>query len=231
MSAEPLFQLRGIGRTYQRGAEQVRVLDELDLDIARGEFVAIMGPSGSGKTTLLNLLAGIDRPDRGEIHCLGERLDRMSAAELTAWRARTVGFVFQAYNLLPVMSAARNIEMPLLLTRLDAAERRRRVAAALDLVGLSDCAARLPSQLSGGQQQRVAIARAMVADSKLLLCDEPTGNLDRKSSDEVLQTLALLNERFGKTVLMVTHDQRAAAVARRRCYLDKGQFVEHADAA
>ncbi|SDD84601.1 ABC transporter ATP-binding protein [Aquimonas voraii] len=231
MSAEPLFRLRGIGRTYQRGTEPVRVLDELDLDIAEGEFVAIMGPSGSGKTTLLNLLAGIDRPDRGEISCLGQRLDRMSAGELTAWRARTVGFVFQAYNLLPVMSAARNIEMPLLLTRLDAAERRRRVAAALDLVGLSDCAARLPSQLSGGQQQRVAIARAIVADSKLLLCDEPTGNLDRKSSEEVLQTLALLNERFGKTVLMVTHDQRAAAVARRRCYLDKGQFVEHADAA
>jgi putative ABC transport system ATP-binding protein len=218
-------RLRGVSKLYQRGRETVAVLQDLDLTIAAGDFVALMGPSGSGKTTLLNLLGGIDRATTGEIEVAGKRLDAMSERELARWRARNVGFVFQMYHLLPVLSAERNVELPLLLTGLPSAERRKRSAAALKLVGLSDRAKHRPSELSGGQEQRVGIARAIVADPALLLCDEPTGDLDRKSGDEILDLLQALNRDFGKTIVMVTHDPHAAARASRTLYVDKGALV------
>ena len=218
-------RLRGVTKQYRRGNETVHVLHDLDLDVAQGDFVALMGPSGSGKTTLLNLLGGIDRATAGEIEVAGQRLDAMGERALARWRARHVGFVFQMYHLLPVLTAERNVELPLLLTGLPKAERRARCAAALKLVGLEERAQHRPSELSGGQEQRVGIARAIVADPDLLLCDEPTGDLDRRSGDEILDLLQVLNRDFGKTIVMVTHDPHAAARAHRTLYVDKGALV------
>jgi putative ABC transport system ATP-binding protein len=218
----PLVRVRGVHKTYQRGAERIDVLRGIDLDIPPGDFLALMGPSGSGKSTLLNLLGGLDQPSAGSIEIAGQNIESLSASELARWRARHVGFVFQLYNLLPVLTAERNVELPLLLTHLSAAERKRHVAAALAVVGLSDRARHYPRQLSGGQEQRVGIARAIVTDPTLLLCDEPTGDLDRRSGDEILDLLAALNQEMGKTILMVTHDPHAAARARRTVHLDKG---------
>ncbi len=224
MSAETLVRLRGVAKDYKRGAETVHVLHALDLEIPKGEFLALMGPSGSGKSTLLNLIGGLDRPTAGSIEVAGQRIDTMSDAQLGRWRANHVGFVFQMYNLLPVLSAQRNVELPLLLTKLSSAERRKRADAALSLVGLSDRAHHKPRELSGGQEQRVGIARAIVSDPTLLLCDEPTGDLDRKSGDEVLDLLQALNERQGTTLIMVTHDPHAAARAKRVLHLEKGKL-------
>ena len=218
------MQLRGIAKDYRRGAETVHVLRDLNLDIPQGDFLALMGPSGSGKSTLLNLIGGLDRPTAGTIEVGGQRTDSMSEGELGRWRANHIGFVFQMYNLLPVLTAERNVELPLLLTSLSAAERRKRTGAALSLVGLTDRAKHKPRELSGGQEQRVGIARAIVSDPTLLLCDEPTGDLDRKSGDEVLDLLQALNQQQGKTIIMVTHDPHAAARARRILHLDKGQL-------
>ena len=217
-----IVSMKGVVKAYVRGKQRVEVLRGIDLEVAQGEFLALMGPSGSGKTTLLNLIGGLDRADRGEITVAGERLDALSAGKLTKWRARHVGFIFQFYNLLPVLTAERNVEVPLLLTKLSAKERRRNVAAALELVGLSDRAKHKPGELSGGQQQRVAIARALVSDPSVLVCDEPTGDLDRETSDSILGLLQLLNRTHGKTIVMVTHDPRAAERASRRLYVDKG---------
>jgi putative ABC transport system ATP-binding protein len=217
-----IVSMKGVAKAYRRGKQRVDVLRGIDLDVAGGEFLALMGPSGSGKTTLLNLIGGLDRPDRGEITVAGERLDALSPGKLTKWRARHVGFIFQFYNLLPVLTAERNVEVPLLLTNLNAKERRRNVAAALELVGLADRAKHKPGELSGGQQQRVAIARALVSDPSVLVCDEPTGDLDRETSDAILGLLQLLNRTHGKTIVMVTHDPRAAGHASRRLYVDKG---------
>jgi len=224
--ATPLVAVHGVSKSYERGREKVEVLHHLDLDIPAGDFLALMGPSGSGKSTLLNLIAGLDAPSEGSIHVAGRRIDRLSAGELARWRAAHVGFVFQFYNLLPALSAQKNVEMPLLLTRLSAARRRRHAAVALELVGLSDRAAHKPGELSGGQQQRVAIARAIVSDPVLLVCDEPTGDLDRHSAEEVLVLLQRLNRDYGKTLVMVTHDPKAAEFARRTLHLDKGTLVE-----
>src|ERR671915_1129827 len=201
-----LIQVRGIDKTYQRGSEEIHVLQGLNLDVDAGDFVAFMGPSGSGKTTLLNLLGGLDLPSAGSVTVAGDEITRMSARQLTAWRARHVGFVFQVYNLIPVLTAFQNVELPLLLTRLSRVERRQHVETALEVVGLADRMHHYPRQLSGGQEQRVGIARAIVADPTFLLCDEPTGDLDRKSADEILNLLGLLMQEYGKTVLMVTHD-------------------------
>jgi putative ABC transport system ATP-binding protein len=223
-----IVSIKGITKSYVRGRQRIEVLRKLDLEVQRGEFLALMGPSGSGKTTLLNLIGGLDRPDRGEVTVAGERIDKMSSSQLAKWRARHVGFIFQFYNLLPVLTAERNVEVPLLLTKLSAAERRRNVAAALALVGLSDRAKHKPTELSGGQQQRVAIARALVADPTLLVCDEPTGDLDRETSDSILELLQLLNRGHGKTIVMVTHDPRAAGYASRRLYVDKGELASGA---
>jgi putative ABC transport system ATP-binding protein len=220
-----IVSIKGVGKSYVRGKQRVEVLKNLDLAVERGEFLALMGPSGSGKTTLLNLIGGLDRPDRGEIEVAGARIDRMSPGQLAKWRARHVGFIFQFYNLLPVLTAERNVEVPLLLTKLSAKERRRNVAAALALVGLTERAKHKPAELSGGQQQRVAIARALVADPTLLVCDEPTGDLDRETSESILGLLELLNRKHGKTIVMVTHDPRAAEHASRRLYVDKGELV------
>jgi putative ABC transport system ATP-binding protein len=221
-----LVSIRKVVKGYVRGKQRVEVLHALDLDVASGEFLALMGPSGSGKTTLLNLIGGLDRPDRGEIDVAGQRIDRLSSGQLAKWRARHVGFIFQFYNLLPVLTAERNVEVPLLLTSLSSRERKRNVQAALDLVGLADRAMHKPAELSGGQQQRVAIARALVADPTLLVCDEPTGDLDRETSGSILELLQLLNREQGKTIVMVTHDPRAAEHASRRLYVDKGTLVE-----
>jgi putative ABC transport system ATP-binding protein len=220
-----IVSIKGVAKSYVRGKQRVEVLKSLDLAVERGEFLALMGPSGSGKTTLLNLIGGLDHPDRGEIEVAGARIDRMSAGQLAKWRARHVGFIFQFYNLLPVLTAERNVEVPLLLTKLSAKERRRNVAAALALVGLTERAKHKPAELSGGQQQRVAIARALVADPTLLVCDEPTGDLDRETSESILALLELLNRKHGKTIVMVTHDPRAAEHASRRLYVDKGELV------
>jgi putative ABC transport system ATP-binding protein len=228
MSDETLVRVRGLAKDYKRGAETVHVLHALDLDIPKGDFLALMGPSGSGKSTLLNLIGGLDRPTNGTIEIAGQRTDNMSDAQLGRWRANHVGFVFQMYNLLPVLSAERNVELPLLLTSLSASERRRRAQAALGLVGLADRARHKPRELSGGQEQRVGIARAIVSDPTLLLCDEPTGDLDRKSGDEILQLLKALNEQQGKTIIMVTHDPHAAACAKRTLHLEKGQLIREA---
>ena len=223
---EPLIRLRGVVKSYKRGRQTVEVLHNLDLDVQPGEFLALMGPSGSGKTTLLNLIGGLDRPSKGEVNVAGERIDQLSSGQLAKWRARHVGFVFQFYNLMPTLSAERNVELPLLLTRLSAAERRKNVDAALALVSLSDRKKHKPSELSGGQQQRVAIARAIVADPTLLVCDEPTGDLDRTTADEILHLLQMLNKDHGKTIVMVTHDPKAAEYASHQLHLDKGQLVE-----
>jgi len=226
VAATPIVRIRGLVKVYRRGAETVRVLDGLSLEIAAGDFVALMGPSGSGKSTLLNLIGGIDRPTSGELEVDGLRVDRLGDAALARWRADHVGFVFQMYNLLPVLTAERNVELPLLLKDLTREQRARRVAAALALVGLSDRARHRPRELSGGQEQRVGIARAIVTDPTLLLCDEPTGDLDRKSGDEVLDLLQALNREYGKTIVMVTHDPHAAERAHRTVHLDKGLLRE-----
>ena len=218
----PLVEVHGLTKEYRRGDEVVPVLAGLELQIGRGDYVALMGPSGSGKSTLLNLLGGLDMPTSGQILIDGVAIEQLSSNELAAWRARNVGFIFQLYNLLPVLSAERNVELPLLLTDLSAAERRRRARAALALVGLADRASHKPRELSGGQEQRVGIARAIVTDPLLLLCDEPTGDLDRKAGDAVLDLFDALNREAGKTIVMVTHDPRAAARARRVLHLDKG---------
>ncbi len=219
-----LVAARGVDKVFTRGSEEVHVLGGLDLTVPEGEFLALMGPSGSGKSTLLNLIGGLDRPTQGTVEVGGERIDNLSDRNLAAWRARHVGLVFQFYNLLPVLSAERNVELPLLLTKLSKKERRRRVATALSVVGLDQRSRHFPRQLSGGEQQRVGIARAIVTDPTLLLCDEPTGDLDRKSSDGILELLTTLNRVQGKTIVMVTHDPNAAAIASRTLYLDKGRL-------
>jgi putative ABC transport system ATP-binding protein len=227
---EVLVSLRGVAKSYRRGAQTVRVLDGLDLDVALAEFVGLMGPSGSGKSTVLNLIGGLDRADAGAVMIGGSDISRYDERQLTAWRAVCVGFVFQAYNLLPALTAEQNVALPLLLTTLRRAEIRRRARLALDIVGLSDRATHRPGELSGGQEQRVAIARAIVADPMLLICDEPTGGLDRETADDVLGLLALLNREHGKTVIMVTHDPKAAAYAGRVLHLDKGALLHAAPA-
>ena len=229
--AGDLISLRGVKKAYKRGKESISIFDGLTMSIAAGDFVAMMGPSGSGKTTLLNLLGGTDQCDSGEITFDGARIDGLSEGKLAAWRARNVGFVFQFYNLMPVLTAAQNVELPLMLTNLPAGKRRDNVATALKIVGLEDRARHKPKELSGGQQQRVAIARAIVSDPKLLLCDEPTGDLDRTTADEILKMLQLLNRELGKTIVMVTHDPEAAKYASRTLHLDKGRFVEQGMAA
>jgi putative ABC transport system ATP-binding protein len=220
-----IVSIRNLTKSYRRGRQKVPVLSNLQLDVEAGEFLALMGPSGSGKTTLLNLIGGLDAADSGEIEVAGQRLDDMSSGQLAKWRARSVGFIFQFYNLLPVLTAERNVEVPLLLTKLSAKQRKRNVAAALELVDLSERAKHKPAELSGGQQQRVAIARALVSDPALLVCDEPTGDLDRETSESVLQLLQLLNRQHGKTIVMVTHDPRAAEYASRTLHMDKGELV------
>jgi putative ABC transport system ATP-binding protein len=222
---EALVRIRDVHKVYRRGGEKLDILNGIDLDIPQGDFLALMGPSGSGKTTLLNLLGGLDRPTGGAVEVAGQRIDQLSDGKLTEWRARHVGFVFQFYNLLPVLTAERNVELPLLLTRLNKAQRMKHVATALSVVGLADRSKHYPRQLSGGQEQRVGIARAIVTDPTLLLCDEPTGDLDRKSGDEILDLLQALNREQGKTIIMVTHDPQAAARARRTLHLDKGSLV------
>lgn len=225
MSAmEELVRVAGVEKSFQRGSEVTHVLEKLDLSIGRGEFLALMGPSGSGKSTLLNLIGGLDRPTSGLVEVDGQRIDQLNDRQLAGWRARHVGLVFQFYNLMPTLNAERNVELPLLLTSLSRRERREHVAAALEIVGLSHRTGHYPRQLSGGEQQRVGIARAIVTDPTLLLCDEPTGDLDRKSGDEILNLLQALNHQHGKTVLMVTHDPHASARAGRVVYLDKGRL-------
>ena len=220
--SEVLARLRGVSRTYQKGKEKVEVLHNLDLEIPQGDFVAVMGPSGSGKTTLLNLLGGLDRPTSGTVTVGDAEISSMSNNRLSRWRATHIGFVFQFYNLLPVLTAERNVELPLLLTNFGAKERAKRAAIALDIVGLADRAKHYPRELSGGQEQRVAIARAIVSDPTLLLCDEPTGDLDRETADEILRLLQVLNRDHGKTIVMVTHDAQAAEYANRILHCDKG---------
>ena len=217
--------LRDIVKSYRRGKQKVEVLHHLDLTVGSGEFLALMGPSGSGKTTVLNLIGGLDRPDSGEVIVAGERLDKLSGSQLAKWRSRHVGFVFQFYNLMPMLSAERNVELPLLLSPLSRSERKKHVKVALDIVGLSDRASHKPGELSGGQQQRVAIARAIVADPTILVCDEPTGDLDRATAEDILALLQQLNRGQGKTIVMVTHDQKAADYASRQLHVDKGQIV------
>lgn len=224
---QTLVSLRNVAKVYSRGKLKVEVLHDLDLDIARCSFLALMGPSGSGKSTLLNLIGGLDQPTRGEIIFAGENISQMSSAALARWRSHHVGFIFQFYNLLPVLTAERNVELPLLLTHLSRAERKRHVAAALEIVALSDRAKHRPSELSGGQQQRVAIARALVSDASLLICDEPTGDLDRQTADEILGLLKQLYQEHGKTIVMVTHDPLAADFASHRLHLDKGTLSTH----
>jgi putative ABC transport system ATP-binding protein len=225
-----LVEIRNLSKVYVRGKQKLEVLHHVNLDIGEGDFLALMGPSGSGKTTLLNLIGGLDSPSDGTIAVAGRHIDRLSQSELARWRASHVGFVFQFYNLLPMLSARRNVELPLLLTKLPAAKRRRNAEIALELVGLADRAAHKPSELSGGQQQRVAIARAIVSDPKLLVCDEPTGDLDRQSAAEVLTLLQHLNREQGKTIVMVTHDPKAAEFATHTLHLDKGTLVEASQA-
>ncbi|KAF1686729.1 ABC transporter ATP-binding protein [Pseudoxanthomonas broegbernensis] len=221
-----LVTLRNVTKTYQRGPEKVQVLHGIDLDIPRGDFVALMGPSGSGKTTLLNLIGGLDTPSGGQIEIEGERIDQLGAGQLSTWRSQHVGFVFQFYNLMPMLTAQKNVELPLLLTRLGAAQRKRNAEIALTLVGLADRRRHRPNELSGGQQQRVAIARAIVSDPTFLICDEPTGDLDRHSAEEILQLLQLLNREHGKTIIMVTHDPKAAEYATHTIHLDKGELAD-----
>jgi putative ABC transport system ATP-binding protein len=226
-----LVSVKNVVKTYTRGKQKVEVLHRLNLDIAAGEFLALMGPSGSGKTTLLNLIGGLDRPDQGEIDVAGQRIDKLSNRDLAKWRARNVGFVFQFYNLMPMLSAERNVELPLLLTNLSRSRRKQNVQAALQLVGLADRASHKPSELSGGQQQRVAIARALVADPSLLVCDEPTGDLDRHTAEEILNLMQTLNREQKKTIIMVTHDPKAAEYASRQVHLDKGALLDETSVA
>ena len=228
-TSNSLIQVRDLGKTYRRGGEDIHVLQELNLDVDKGDFVAFMGPSGSGKTTLLNLLGGLDVPTRGTVTVDGDEITHMSGGKLTAWRARHVGFIFQMYNLIPVLTAFQNVELPLLLTSLSKAERRKHVETALTVVGLAERMNHYPRQLSGGQEQRVAIARAIVADPTFLLCDEPTGDLDRKSADEIMDLITRLVKEYGKTVLMVTHDPVVARRADTTLHLEKGVLVESRD--
>ena len=221
-----LVTLRGLTKTYQRGPEKVEVLHGIDLDIEKGDFVALMGPSGSGKSTLLNLIGGLDSPTAGSIEVDGTRIDTLGSGALSQWRSNHVGFVFQFYNLMPTLTAQKNVELPLLLTRLSSAQRRRNAEIALQLVGLADRGKHRPAELSGGQQQRVAIARAIISDPTLLICDEPTGDLDRQSAKEILGLLQQLNREHGKTIVMVTHDPKAAEYATHTLHLDKGTLVE-----
>ncbi len=225
-SGKGLIQVRGLDKTYRRGGENIHVLQGLNLEVDKGDFVAFMGPSGSGKTTLLNLLGGLDVPTSGTISVDGDEITHMSASRLTQWRARHVGFVFQMYNLIPVLTAFQNVELPLLLTKLSAADRRKHVETALSVVGLADRMHHYPRQLSGGQEQRVTIARAIVSDPTFLLCDEPTGDLDRKSATEIMELIEQLVDKHGKTVLMVTHDPVVAARAHTTLHLEKGVLVE-----
>ena len=231
MTPAAYIELKEVRKAYRIGKEDISIFSSLDLAIPQGDFIAIIGPSGSGKSTLLNMLAGIDRPDAGSVSIGDHRLDWMGERALSSWRAHNIGIVFQFYNLLPMLTAAENVELPLLLKPLSAKERRDRVGKVLDLVGLAGREKQYPSSMSGGQQQRVGIARAIVSDPGLLLCDEPTGDLDRASADDVLQMLNFLNRELGKTIIMVTHDPRAAGSARRTLHLDKGQFIEAEKAA
>jgi putative ABC transport system ATP-binding protein len=226
-----LVEIRNVSKVYERGKQKVEVLHHVELDIAKGDFLALMGPSGSGKTTLLNLIGGLDSPTDGSISVGGERIDRLGEGALAKWRSEHVGFIFQFYNLLPMLSAQKNVELPLLLTNLSAAQRRNNASIALQLVGLADRASHKPTELSGGQQQRVAIARAIVSDPDLLVCDEPTGDLDRQSAEDVLGLLQTLNRQHGKTIIMVTHDPKAAEYASHTLHLDKGALVEQAQHA
>jgi putative ABC transport system ATP-binding protein len=221
-----LVEIRNLSKVYQRGKEKIEVLHQVNLDIEKGDFLALMGPSGSGKTTLLNLIGGLDNPTQGTLTVAGQRIDNLGESALARWRASHVGFVFQFYNLLPMLSARKNVELPLLLTRLNATQRKRNATIALELVGLSDRAAHKPGELSGGQQQRVSIARAIVSDPTLLVCDEPTGDLDRQSAEDILTLLQQLNRDHGKTIIMVTHDPKAAEYASHVLHLDKGTLVE-----
>ncbi len=224
-NGETLVRVSNVEKSFRRGSEDVHVLSGMNFEVPKGEFVALMGPSGSGKSTLLNLIGGLDRPTTGTVTIGGDRIDQMSDRQLAAWRARHVGFVFQFYNLMPVLTAARNVELPLLLTHLSGAQRKKHVEVALNVVGLSHRLHHYPRTLSGGEQQRVGIARAIATDPTLLLCDEPTGDLDRKSGDEILTLLQALNQEHGKTIVMVTHDPHASARASRTVYLEKGQLL------
>ncbi|RKP48329.1 ABC transporter ATP-binding protein [Trinickia fusca] len=221
-----MVSMRNVVKTYTRGKQSVEVLHNLNLEVEQGDFVALMGPSGSGKTTALNLIGGIDHPTSGEIIVAGERIDQLRGGRLARWRADNVGFVFQFYNLMPMLTAESNVELPLLLTSLSKEQRMRNVRTALKVVGLEERLKHKPSELSGGQAQRVAIARALVSDPKLLVCDEPTGDLDRTTADEILHLLQVLNREYGKTIVMVTHDQKAADYATHTLHLDKGRFVD-----
>lgn len=223
-NGETLVRVSNVEKSFRRGSEDIHVLSGMTFEVPQGDFVALMGPSGSGKSTLLNLIGGLDRPTTGSVTIGGDRIDQMSDRQLAAWRARHVGFVFQFYNLMPVLTAARNVELPLLLTHLSAAQRKKHVETALNVVGLSHRLHHYPRTLSGGEQQRVGIARAIATDPTLLLCDEPTGDLDRKSGDEILTLLQALNKDHGKTIIMVTHDPHASARATRTVYLEKGQL-------
>ena len=225
-----LVEIRNLSKVYERGRQKVEVLHHVNLDIGKGDFLALMGPSGSGKSTLLNLIGGLDSPTEGSLSIAGKRIDNLGEGALARWRASNVGFVFQFYNLMPMLSARKNVELPLLLTRLGSAQRKRNAGIALDLVSLSDRATHKPTELSGGQQQRVAIARAIVSDPTLLVCDEPTGDLDRQSAEDILTLLQQLNREHGKTIIMVTHDPKAAEYAQRTLHLDKGTLVERAEA-
>src|SRR5579864_182999 len=225
-NSQSLIRVRGLNKTYSRGGEKIQVLQRLNLDVDKGDFVAFMGPSGSGKTTLLNLLGGLDVPTHGSITVAGDEITHMSGNKLTQWRARHVGFIFQMYNLIPVLTAFQNVELPLLLTKLSKSDRRKHVETALGVVGLTDRMQHYPRQLSGGQEQRVTIARAIVSDPTFLICDEPTGDLDRKSADEVMTLIEELVGKYGKTVLMVTHDPVVAARAHTTLHLEKGVLVE-----
>jgi putative ABC transport system ATP-binding protein len=227
-AASPLVSIRNVSRNFRRGSEEIHVLSNLDLEVKEGEFLALMGPSGSGKSTLLNLIGGLDRPSSGAVQIGEHRIDQLSDHQLAGWRARHVGFVFQFYNLLPVLTAERNVELPLLLTHLSKAQRKQHVKIALDVVGLSHRVNHYPRTMSGGEQQRVGIARGIVTDPTILLCDEPTGDLDRKSGDEILNLLQELNQEHGKTIIMVTHDPHASARASRVVHLDKGQLSAEA---
>jgi putative ABC transport system ATP-binding protein len=223
--SQPLLQIKNVDKVFRRGSEDIHVLQNLNLEVPQGEFLALMGPSGSGKSTLLNLIGGLDRPSKGEVIIGGETIADLNDRQLAAWRSRHIGFVFQLYNLLPALTAERNVEIPLLLTPLNKAERKRHVEIALSVVGLSHRMRHFPRQLSGGEQQRVGIARAIAADPTILLCDEPTGDLDRKSGDEILSLLQALNREQGKTIIMVTHDPHASHRATRTLYLNKGQLT------
>ncbi|NII55175.1 ABC transporter ATP-binding protein [Luteibacter sp. SG786] len=223
-----LIDIQDLSKVYERGRQKVEVLHGVNLKIEEGDFLALMGPSGSGKTTLLNLIGGLDTPTGGSITVAGDRIDRLGSGALAKWRAAHVGFVFQFYNLMPMLTAQRNVELPLLLTKLSGAQRKKNASVALQLVGLADRATHKPSELSGGQQQRVAIARAIVSDPTLLVCDEPTGDLDRQSAEEILGLLRELNREHGKTIVMVTHDPKAAEYANHTLHLDKGTLVESA---